>query len=746
MPTLPWKPSRVVESLLLAVAVFLTLVPFMEASVFTVFQARDLSRAAAAADGNLFLWGPETTGGGNLPGGFYYWLISIPYLFGLGWTGVWHLMAALDALTVVLIWNFLRHFGVTAASFGVLFYVSAPVRINMFKLFWNPSFLPMFAVVALIGIAFAFSERRHANWAWPLAGVFIGLAMQIHFSAAPLLLAAVVLQIMAPHLGLQRLSGRQWFLGVAALLITLLPYAVWRVAQHQGVALGESPPPTAGMLADSFMAVIKNPAGRYVLDADWNVKLMRFILVTFQMVPWPAWIAILLSVAFYSKEWKPERPKGMQRVFLVCLACSLTSAFLFYYLPFGSRYALVFSLIACLFLGTYSENWFSPRSYFPLGVVVPGLTLVVAAYFATRMGVPQKNLLEYGLAFVCMVAMVWLVRRELPPTAGFKVHPALAALLAVPFAMFYGAPGRQVLGKVPSVSEARAAAKYIRARTGWSYDQFRRKTHLHMFHREADMEEIYNSVAREVDFVPVYAVPDGFLVALTGEEIETPESAAKVIAELQGATEIRQLMKNGEMEIFDFIEKKRLLVASFRWTGQNPSFETFHNIGYSHGPSPEDLRLQTLLETSKESARRIADDLFVFQWNECASQPDYGRAAITVEKQGKKLKATVMGQTLSKPSPWTIPYCTQGWVKPFVQLECENGTHVLNLAKNVGLNWLEPPVAADTFIAPLVRLFDLPCERISRISAGREGTLTNNNGHFHVSRPKTLALDLVRKD
>src|SRR4051812_7452942 len=49
----------------------------------SVFQARDLDRASLLTHGQFIFFGPEVTGGGNLPGPFYYVLLAIPKLLGI---------------------------------------------------------------------------------------------------------------------------------------------------------------------------------------------------------------------------------------------------------------------------------------------------------------------------------------------------------------------------------------------------------------------------------------------------------------------------------------------------------------------------------------------------------------------------------------------------------------------------------------------------------------------------------------
>ena len=80
------------EFILVALAAFLLFQPLWATARFTDFQARDLSRAEALLRGAWIFYGPVTTGGGNLPGGFYYSILALPLAMGLGWQGAFWLM------------------------------------------------------------------------------------------------------------------------------------------------------------------------------------------------------------------------------------------------------------------------------------------------------------------------------------------------------------------------------------------------------------------------------------------------------------------------------------------------------------------------------------------------------------------------------------------------------------------------------------------------------------------------------
>lgn len=99
------------ESLAVSCAALWIFLNLWDASRLSVFQVRDLDRAMALAAGNSIFFGPETMGGGTLPGGFYYWLLSMPFRFGFDWTGAWFMMTGLAAASAGVLWAFARSSG-----------------------------------------------------------------------------------------------------------------------------------------------------------------------------------------------------------------------------------------------------------------------------------------------------------------------------------------------------------------------------------------------------------------------------------------------------------------------------------------------------------------------------------------------------------------------------------------------------------------------------------------------------------
>lgn len=113
--------------------------------LFTIFQERDLERARQMAKGEWIFFGPELSGGGHLPGAFYYYINAIPIWLGFDWEGAWVLNLLVAALTFALVWwGFRKFLSVESAFVGCVSLICMPQFIKTFVYFQNFSMLPFF--------------------------------------------------------------------------------------------------------------------------------------------------------------------------------------------------------------------------------------------------------------------------------------------------------------------------------------------------------------------------------------------------------------------------------------------------------------------------------------------------------------------------------------------------------------------------------------------------------------------------
>src|SRR6185312_10215696 len=118
----------VLQFILVCAAAYVYFAAWNDRGEFNIFQERDLARAQQWVAGKPIFFGPELSGGGHLPGPFYYALLYLPLALGWGWQGAQNLMVALTALGAGSFWFFLRrNFGFTAAAFAVIGFVASQV-------------------------------------------------------------------------------------------------------------------------------------------------------------------------------------------------------------------------------------------------------------------------------------------------------------------------------------------------------------------------------------------------------------------------------------------------------------------------------------------------------------------------------------------------------------------------------------------------------------------------------------------
>ena len=151
---------------------------------WSVFSERDISRAVAWLNGNFYWPGPEMSGGNNLPGPFFYFLLFPAILVGdnvysqtVLWTITWF------ALTYTVAFSFISK--ITSHKETLLiFLITFIFSIKNIIYSWaiNAEFAVMFHVLALIGLYY-WREKRSSIYLY-LTGLVIALGIQVHLLVA----------------------------------------------------------------------------------------------------------------------------------------------------------------------------------------------------------------------------------------------------------------------------------------------------------------------------------------------------------------------------------------------------------------------------------------------------------------------------------------------------------------------------------------------------------------------------------
>lgn len=146
-------------------------------------------------DHDFPLLGPTTSVGNIYLGPLYYYMMTPP--MAISWLNPVAgavMVAIIGILTVGLVYFFARvWFGKLPAILSAFLYAISPVNIINSRSSWNPSPLPFFTLVAILGL---YLSRKRQNFRWfILTGISLAFAVQMHYLAFVLLPIFLVLWI-----------------------------------------------------------------------------------------------------------------------------------------------------------------------------------------------------------------------------------------------------------------------------------------------------------------------------------------------------------------------------------------------------------------------------------------------------------------------------------------------------------------------------------------------------------------------
>jgi hypothetical protein len=337
---------------------FLLALGFLEsAAIMSIFQERDVFRAREILSGSAPFLGPETNRGSSLPGAFYYYLLAFALCLRNSLSSTYFLLAFMQAATLGIGYACLTtKQGHRAGATYLLLYGGSSFVLSNFLLFYNPSYLPLFALACLI-----FCERyvSGGGWLWLLAaGLVSGLALQIQGSAVALvifgLLAALVIAI--------REKGRYVLSPAVFLIGFLMAYLPWMPSIYSASASGEAallPPYSVKLLLEQLFG--RGPA---VVGPSF----LRNTLNAFG----PA--LVLAAATLLCTRKGDGRASTLERMSSGAALCALPSALYYLITNFGERYALLFHFFLMIALSL----WIARRRW-PPGIRIK---VLIAAVFA----------------------------------------------------------------------------------------------------------------------------------------------------------------------------------------------------------------------------------------------------------------------------------------------------------------------------------------------------------------------------
>lgn len=719
-----------------AVAAFLLAVNplrLFDHSYFFVFQSRDLRRAAELLAGNPVFFGPEITGGGNLPGPFYYYLLAPALAFG-GWVAAWNWMFVLYcagmAAGAVYFWR--RYSAFAAAAFTVLLGTSPLTRVFL-KIFLNVSYLPAFALGALICICESWrasTEKARTRALWG-AFLLLGLGVQLHLSIAAWAAALLALQWMRKKVPQAGISGRGFLAGLGFFALPLVPWAIWYALDQAGVSLGQQRTfvGSEGQVLPTYLGFLG------FLREHSPAELVAQIPKLFEAVPFVLLLLVLLRAL------APRASGGHASIAAPALACALFGLvpFSFYLIvPIGFRYGLPLYLplifLAVEWLHRAAADAPLRRRFTRAGLL---LSMVGAFVFFTDQ---RSSLVKPEIyLLVALAAMLGAAAAEAGKRAatGMLLVAATCLSLGQRDMIDSGTFSSSYLsyGIMPNFQAWKGIWRQVYGATGWTYEEARSRIFFLHHHIEQDPQPLYEStVGGRAPPQPDGPRPDGFFISVSKRNGK--DNLAWLLARPL-PPELSRALSTGAIRLGEKSLSPNFLVLPYFVERPAEVPALIHNTGEGYFRTEEAGTLARF--TGAEEAVRNADGSITFHWNECPGRNPYcsTAAVVSLERGARgawKAKVRLIGSPISQVSPWISPEWTESWQEPYLEIGCAGRISRFPIASAVGYDRAlgvqrknYPFNFNHSFIAPFEREIAFRCSSgPDSVAVGRKATLVES--------------------
>ncbi|MDO9028088.1 MAG: glycosyltransferase family 39 protein, partial [Candidatus Roizmanbacteria bacterium] len=168
--------------------------------------------------GKIILLGPKASVGNFFLPPFWYYLMSLVYIFSPSPLAPAFLVVVLNSLTVVIIYLFCqKFFDKKTAIFSSLLYAVSPFSIEYSRFAWNPNPIPFFTALSIYFLFSYFYEKR-TTWFY-LSLITASLTFQLHYQGF-LLVAAIFL------VSLLKKDYKNFLLGSVTFIFLLSPFFI----------------------------------------------------------------------------------------------------------------------------------------------------------------------------------------------------------------------------------------------------------------------------------------------------------------------------------------------------------------------------------------------------------------------------------------------------------------------------------------------------------------------------------------
>lgn len=711
---------------------------FRDHFTITIFQARDLARAEALAAGIPVFFGPEMSGGGLLPGGFYYALLAAPKLLGLDYQGLRIFQLVLLAVSVTLLWRFFRrHFGIYPAFFALVAMLPSlnPERQHKFS-FLNPGFLPLFFLSALICLCYSFAHLREKRiYPWAAFCLLCSLGGQIHFSGLLLMAPAVALQFFARPLRLPALSTGDFRKGILLFLIPLLPHLLWLGARSFSYSIGQEPFPNAASAQIDWKFAPLSALGNYGFGPHTLLEAAaRFAW----LIPLELILSALLILPFAIARGQNREATGADPDFardclvILCVTCLFLLPQALYFLIAKIFYRYTFAFTAALQMLSVMLLAWAQKKTPALPALAVLATVAISAREAWEADLQGKALSYWLMASALVLILSLLLGAVHRRQRKYYWRFGALALAALPFLIPHeDSPYNSNFGgNRLAVETQRKIAEEIHARTGWSYAEARQRIFYVNVHNENSLAPVYRVAEKNPLRLESGVAIDGFFVTML-PRFDTAQFSREAMRNhlLSAGLEksLRAGLLSGDLELGPSVPHKNIAITPYQVKNKEKLPPYFHNRGDGYDESAV-WEAPPALEGARFSTLTVAN---------CRENAELCRTIVNVERrQNRKgtlweFQVSIRGQGLSQASDWISPKWTEAWVEPYFSLTCAGRERRVPLADSLGFNAthdLYPQ--SSSFLAPFHRRFQLHCEGgPEKMAFGYKSSVISQKGH-----------------
>jgi hypothetical protein len=724
-------------------------------TIFYIFQGRDIERAINILKGHAIFFGPEMTGGGNLPGPLYYIFLSVALLIKANWISAWVMQFALAFLGVVFGAFYFRT--ITSKTVGLLwvvFFGTALFTSFYLRLFLNVSSMLGFTILALIYVNKAFSEnpKQTKRRSFLLACLIIGLGIQFHFSLLSLLAALFTMQIFSSKFRLTAVSSKTAWLGLLIFALPSLPYIIWLSSSKMGIHFGV-PAFYTGETEQALVSIL------YLLKigmAD-SFKFMFFswIKKLFFTVPIP--LIILVITRFIHREGQEvTRFKPI----IICALFSFIPYVNWFFSTQGMRYSMPFyiSLIFLTMLLFHSnlESVKRIKVFNYLSLIVQTFLVILILKNASSYTI-SKFMVSTAIMVFSILFLVCFFENE-RWKKGRAIILSLTLMITLQNSQKYFDQNfnSNPDGYMPSAHEWSRIWTSIFKRTGWSYEVAKRKIYYVGHHVNQDPELFLSGFKRPVVLNLNNNEPDGFFVSnryghyLKDKRGLVPEPKTW-LANQNLQSDLIEGLISGDIVLGTNLSSTNLIVPY--WIKNKIKLpDHFHNSGNGYHISSLDHELTKV--TSDEGVILNEEGGYIFKWNESPDKSIYNSTGgiLTIIKKNNdyNIKIKVVGATISQISPWISPNWTQAWIKPYLEISCGKETKKLLISNSIGfrrdfshLLWTPFFSGNNSLIAPFEKSFNFKCSfKVNWIALGRESSTVEMIKEVRTLPSKKLTVNL----